>query len=541
MADDSDNEGGKKTGKSRRELPAGAVATLKAWLLSPEHFTHPYPTPQDQIMLMQKTGIDKKQLKNWFTNARRRIWKPMLKKQLEQGKIQQSGVGGVVTLNTTGAPGMMPPAAGTDYAAPHGQVPDMQQNYQIQQPPQQQYDQYGQPISYVQQPPQQSQQYGAQSSYYGQTQAPMQQYNQSEMHPASSSTNLNKTDSHAVLMELFARDQDLVRKQASRERGQDGNQNPEVMNGHNGTASQHPMGNKVAGGTSTFNKNGSVTSMNSWPHFSSVSSLNNLGTMTGVKSITNMSAADLANQGTLNNKGNLAQVKSIENMGRADSYAFLEVFFENPSSNNLQGMSGATGGSMRGIKREREEEDNIGLSLDGEDTASPAGVSAPSTLTSAVGAPVPAPLPANEEKEGLKRAYDDALAARGLISVSRSSENLTELPKKFQRTISQDYLKSMANGGNGTTFTTFSFSAPPPSAEKPVENPISEEKETVQVAANAVCGICREKNVDTQIKPCGCLFHGTCFRKSSLEGGRSPTCPFCSSMVTSAILCVPQE
>jgi len=43
----------KKT-KSRRELPTGAVATLKAWLLSPEHFTHPYPTPQDQQMLMQK-------------------------------------------------------------------------------------------------------------------------------------------------------------------------------------------------------------------------------------------------------------------------------------------------------------------------------------------------------------------------------------------------------------------------------------------------------------------------------------------------------
>jgi len=46
--------GGKPRNKSRRELPTGAVATLKAWLLSPEHFTHPYPTPQDQVMLMQK-------------------------------------------------------------------------------------------------------------------------------------------------------------------------------------------------------------------------------------------------------------------------------------------------------------------------------------------------------------------------------------------------------------------------------------------------------------------------------------------------------
>lgn len=87
-------KGSNTTGKSRRELPTGAVATLKAWLLSPEHFTHPYPTPQDQLMLMQKTGIDKKQLKNWFTNARRRIWKPMLKKQLEAGKLAATGGGG---------------------------------------------------------------------------------------------------------------------------------------------------------------------------------------------------------------------------------------------------------------------------------------------------------------------------------------------------------------------------------------------------------------------------------------------------------------
>lgn len=96
--EDMDGVGAKGRNKSRRELPAGAVATLKAWLLSPEHFTHPYPTPQDQAMLMEKTGIDKKQLKNWFTNARRRIWKPMLKKQIEQGKLTAA----------PGMPGAMP-------------------------------------------------------------------------------------------------------------------------------------------------------------------------------------------------------------------------------------------------------------------------------------------------------------------------------------------------------------------------------------------------------------------------------------------------
>ena len=97
---------GKGGGKSRRELPAGAVAILKAWLLSPEHFTHPYPTPQDQIMLMEKTGIDKKQLKNWFTNARRRIWKPMLKKQLEAGKLAAGGAAGGGGAAVVQGPGM---------------------------------------------------------------------------------------------------------------------------------------------------------------------------------------------------------------------------------------------------------------------------------------------------------------------------------------------------------------------------------------------------------------------------------------------------
>lgn len=117
MSSDEDDEKGKGSAKSRRELPSGAVSTLKAWLLSPDHFTHPYPTPQDQIMLMQKTGIDKKQLKNWFTNARRRIWKPMLKKQIDQGKLTATGGGGggVAVVG----PGLMMQVPGTASAVLH--------------------------------------------------------------------------------------------------------------------------------------------------------------------------------------------------------------------------------------------------------------------------------------------------------------------------------------------------------------------------------------------------------------------------------------
>jgi hypothetical protein len=104
--------------KKKSTLPEGATAILKAWLLSPEHFTHPYPTPQDQIMLMQKTGIDEKQLKNWFTNARRRIWKPMLQKQLEQGTLTATaGAGGGMVVMPPGVPGGTAAAATAAAAA----------------------------------------------------------------------------------------------------------------------------------------------------------------------------------------------------------------------------------------------------------------------------------------------------------------------------------------------------------------------------------------------------------------------------------------
>jgi len=43
---------------------------LEEWLL--ENKNHPYPQPEDLVMLMEKTGLSKRQLQNWFTNARKR-------------------------------------------------------------------------------------------------------------------------------------------------------------------------------------------------------------------------------------------------------------------------------------------------------------------------------------------------------------------------------------------------------------------------------------------------------------------------------------
>jgi len=65
--------------KERPQLKPETVAILKKWLLSPDHMDNPYPNQRESEMLMDKTGLDKTQLKHWFNNARKRILKPLLK------------------------------------------------------------------------------------------------------------------------------------------------------------------------------------------------------------------------------------------------------------------------------------------------------------------------------------------------------------------------------------------------------------------------------------------------------------------------------
>jgi len=67
--------------KRRPQLKPETVDILKRWILSPDHKNNPYPTVKETATLMRKTGLDKTQLKHWFNNARKRILKPMLKKE----------------------------------------------------------------------------------------------------------------------------------------------------------------------------------------------------------------------------------------------------------------------------------------------------------------------------------------------------------------------------------------------------------------------------------------------------------------------------
>lgn len=389
----------------------------------------------------------------------------------------------------------------------------------------------------------------------------------------SSAANLNKTDSHAVLMELFARDQDLVRqatesarlKAESRLLGQQQQQqqpqpqpqqHPQPPQPSSQQQSQHPM--------KAPNNQGlqSVPTLNSWPHFSSINSLNNLGTIPGVKSITSLSGADLATKGNLNKMGNLAQVKSMESMGKNDSYAFLEVFFGDRSSTNLSGMGGKDSKAIKGSGG-GDEDNEIGLSLEDE---SPSHTILNKRETPLSGPLPSAPLSTHMSQDSmldsgtLKRAYDDALAARGLMSVSRSSEKLTDLvlPAKIQRTLSQEL---MSKAPPQTSFLSFGYSsAPVPLADSPSPShqqypgqqaaeplPADSGMDThetdghVKVSSATTCAICHQTNVDTQLRPCGHMFHERCLKPSFQTPVGPPKCPVDDVPIHSAVLAVPTD
>ena len=73
--------------KKKTALSAYAVEYLKAWMMSPDHIEHPYPSEDEKVMIMKDTGIELKQLTNWFVNNRKRYWKP----KVEEFKRQMVG------------------------------------------------------------------------------------------------------------------------------------------------------------------------------------------------------------------------------------------------------------------------------------------------------------------------------------------------------------------------------------------------------------------------------------------------------------------
>ncbi|XP_010695813.2 homeobox protein knotted-1-like 6 isoform X1 [Beta vulgaris subsp. vulgaris] len=60
--------------KKKGKLPREARQMLFEWWNA--HYKWPYPTEADKIALAEMTGLDQRQINNWFINQRKRHWKP---------------------------------------------------------------------------------------------------------------------------------------------------------------------------------------------------------------------------------------------------------------------------------------------------------------------------------------------------------------------------------------------------------------------------------------------------------------------------------
>ncbi|ERN10462.1 homeotic protein knotted-1 isoform X2 [Amborella trichopoda] len=60
--------------KKKGKLPKDARQTLLSWW--DLHYKWPYPSETEKVALAESTGLDQKQINNWFINQRKRHWKP---------------------------------------------------------------------------------------------------------------------------------------------------------------------------------------------------------------------------------------------------------------------------------------------------------------------------------------------------------------------------------------------------------------------------------------------------------------------------------
>ncbi|XP_019437866.1 PREDICTED: homeobox protein knotted-1-like 2 isoform X2 [Lupinus angustifolius] len=60
--------------KKKGKLPKDARQKLLSWWEL--HYKWPYPSESEKVTLAESTGLDQKQINNWFINQRKRHWKP---------------------------------------------------------------------------------------------------------------------------------------------------------------------------------------------------------------------------------------------------------------------------------------------------------------------------------------------------------------------------------------------------------------------------------------------------------------------------------
>ncbi|CAL1407680.1 unnamed protein product [Linum trigynum] len=69
------------------KLPKDATAALLEWWT--HHRRWPYPTEEEKEKLSETTGLDQKQINNWFINQRKRHWRPSQDSSSRVALVQQ--------------------------------------------------------------------------------------------------------------------------------------------------------------------------------------------------------------------------------------------------------------------------------------------------------------------------------------------------------------------------------------------------------------------------------------------------------------------
>ncbi|KAK6915670.1 KNOX2 [Dillenia turbinata] len=77
--------------RKKGKLPRDARNVLLNWWNS--HYRWPYPTEEEKMKLAEITGLDPKQINNWFINQRKRHWKPSEDMRFALMEGVSSGVG----------------------------------------------------------------------------------------------------------------------------------------------------------------------------------------------------------------------------------------------------------------------------------------------------------------------------------------------------------------------------------------------------------------------------------------------------------------
>ncbi|XAR52685.1 hypothetical protein NMG60_11020877 [Bertholletia excelsa] len=86
--------------RKKGKLPKDARMTLMDWWNS--HYRWPYPTEDEKMKLSEMTGLDQKQINNWFINQRKRHWKPSEDTRFALREGVSSSIGVPMYFNNVG-------------------------------------------------------------------------------------------------------------------------------------------------------------------------------------------------------------------------------------------------------------------------------------------------------------------------------------------------------------------------------------------------------------------------------------------------------